>query len=74
MEHRHLNCEDWTVPAADNAIVNGTLRDWIALREAIAKDRALFERVAHLCSTSHGDEGEQRYTFWRKYVQSQRAA
>lgn len=72
MQHRHLNHEDFTLPAVDDIIRRGGWRDWVALRRAALRDPAVQERIRRLCGVVEQGpeaEGTQRLTFWRKYVQ-----
>ena len=72
MQHRHLNSQDFTLPAVDHIIRRGGWRDWVALRRAAVSDPAVLERIRRLCGVLEQGaeaEGAQRLTFWRKYVQ-----
>ena len=71
MQHRHLNHQEFTLAAVDDIIRRGGWRDWVELRRAAHRDRAVLARIARFCSAMPGrkdQEGAQRIAFWRKYA------
>lgn len=51
MRHRHLNDDvGLTTPAIDDILDRGSLDDWLALRDAAKADKAIADRIVHLCS------------------------
>lgn len=72
MQHRHLNHQDFTLAAVDDIIRRGGWRDWVSLRRAAHRDRAVLSRILSLCGSAtepDAQEGAQRITFWRKYAE-----
>lgn len=69
MLHRHLNHQDFTLAAIDDVIGRGQRLDWAALRRALLADRSLREKVLQVCRARVTDPYEQRYHFWKGYVE-----
>ena len=72
MRHRHLNHEDYTLAAIDDAIARGRWADWADLRRAVRADMPTLDRVERVCRAHVGDPGAQRYHFWMHYVRTRR--
>ena len=71
MQHRHLNHQQLTLAAVDDIIRRGDWRDWVELRRAAHRDRAVLARIGSICDAvpvRSDEEGGQRITFWRKYA------
>ena len=69
MEHRHLNHSDLTLAAIDDVIGRGQRADWAALRRALIADPALRGKVLQVRQAHVADPYEQRYHFWKGYVE-----
>lgn len=69
MLHRHLNHQDYTLAAIDDVIANGRRSDWADLRRALLADRSLRAKVLQVCEARVTDPYEQRYHFWKGYVE-----
>ena len=70
MQHRHLIDQDFTLAAVDDIIRRGGWRDWVLLRRAAHRDRAVLARIQRICEANvpPSEEGSQRLNFWRKYA------
>lgn len=69
MLHRHLNHQYFTLAAIDDVIGNGRRSDWAELRLAVLADRSLRDKVLQVCQAHIADPYEQRYHFWKGYVE-----
>jgi hypothetical protein len=69
MEHRHLNHQQLTLAAIDDVIARGERPHWAELRRAALEDRAIMEKVLHVCRAHVGDPYAQRYHFWKHYAE-----
>jgi hypothetical protein len=74
MVHRHLNHQQLTLAAIDDAISRGNREDWAELRAAVLADRALLKKVLQVCRAHVADPRAQRYHFWKHYAQTRIAA
>lgn len=72
MQHRHLNHQQFTLPAIDDVIARGGKEDWAQLRAAVLDDQTVLEKVARICQAQISDAYAQRYHFWHHYVQAHR--
>lgn len=72
MKHRHLNHEEYTLAAIDSVISRGKWKDWVDMRSAMWEDPSLFDDVERVCNNYIHDPYEQRYHFWKNYVQKYR--
>lgn len=45
MKHRHIDDIGWTLAALDSLLERGDLPDWMALIEAMKKDRSIKDRL-----------------------------
>jgi hypothetical protein len=68
MVHRHLNHEQLTLAAIDDAISRGNREDWAELRKAVLADGALLKKVLQVCRAHAADPRAQRYHFWMHYA------
>lgn len=68
MRHRHLEGEDFSLPAIDDIIGRGERADWLVLREAVRANRSLLEDVIRICAAHISDPFAQRYHFWNFYA------
>ncbi len=68
MLHRHLNHQQLTLAAIDDVIARGKRRDWAELRKAALQDRAVLEKILHVCRAHVSDPYAQRYHFWKYYA------
>ena len=50
MIHRHLNHQQFTLPAIDDIIARGRPPDWEALREALLADPSLADKIKQFAS------------------------
>jgi hypothetical protein len=73
MLHRHLNHNDWTLAAVDDAIARGRLDDWIQLRNAATEHVEIRSRIFRICEAHLSDPYDQRYHFWNAYVRQKLA-
>jgi hypothetical protein len=69
MLHRHLNHQEFTLAAIDDVIGQGQRADWAELRRALLADRALRDKVLQVCLAHVADPYQQRYHFWKRYVE-----
>ena len=69
MEHRHLNHEDYTLAAIDDAIDRGSRRDWDDLRRASLAEPLILEKILRVCAPRVADPYAQRYHLWRRYAE-----
>ncbi len=74
MLHRHLNHQRLTLAAIDDVISRGRWQDWVELRRAAIRDRALLENVQRVCRPYLGDPYAQRYHFWMHYAEEHLAS
>ena len=74
MVHRHLNHQQWTLAAIDDAISRGNRAEWEELREAVLAERALLGTVLQVCRARVADPRAQRYHFWMHYATARAAA
>lgn len=74
MHHRHLNHEGFTLAAIDDIIARGLMRDWLELRAAALKDRAILEKVQRVCLPQLANPTAQRHYFWAHYAKRHLAA
>jgi len=74
MVHRHLNHEQLTLAAIDDAISRGNREDWAELRKAVLADGALLKKVLQVCRAHVADPRVQRYHFWMHYAEEHAAA
>lgn len=74
MQHRHLNHEQYTLPAIDDIIGRGKRQDWAELRRAALADRVIMEKVLRVAAPRAQDPYAQRYRFWRRYAEQHLAA
>lgn len=74
MVHRHLNHQQLTLAAIDDAISRGNRKDWAELREAVLADRTLLRKVLRVCRAHVADPRAQRYHFWMHYAKKRAAA
>lgn len=68
MLHRHLNHQQWTLAAIDDAIARGKQLDWADLRRAALADHAVMEKILRVCRARVADPYAQRYHFWMHYA------
>jgi hypothetical protein len=61
MEHRHLNHQDFTLPAIDDIISNGQWDSWERLRLALRSRAGIRDKILRICTA--------RVQFWRNYAQ-----
>ncbi len=47
--HRHLNHQQFTLAAIDDAVERGGRRDWAELRRAALADRSVMEKILLVC-------------------------
>jgi hypothetical protein len=73
MIHRHINPQHYTLAAIDDIIARGRRADWETLRQAVAEDPALIEKIKRVCQPHLADPFAQRYFFWNHYVQRRTA-
>ena len=66
--------EDVNLAAIDDVISRGQWRDWAELRRAVLSDRALLEKVEHVCRPYTSDPYAQRHHFWMHYAEEHRTA
>ena len=69
MHHRHLNHQKFTLAAIDDIIGNGKNEDWADLRSAVLADLLLCDKVLQICNARVANPYEQRYHFWKGYVE-----
>ncbi len=74
MEHRHLNHSLYSLAAIDDVIARGGMDDWLDLREAMDRDASLLPKVQRICEAKIHDPYEQRYHFWKNYVDEKLAS
>ena len=74
MQHRHLNHQQFSLPAIDDVIARGGWNDWAELRAAALDDRDVLNKVARVCQAHTADASAQRYHFWHHYAQAHLAA
>jgi hypothetical protein len=74
MVHRHLNHQQLTLAAIDDAISRGNREAWTELREAVLADKALLKKVLQVCRAHVADPRAQRYHFWMHYAENRAAA
>jgi len=74
MQHRHLNHHDFTLAAIDDTIARGRLPDWDRLRLAVQRQPEIQAKVLRICEAHIADPYAQRYFFWKRYAEAQRAA
>jgi len=72
MRHRHINHRGFTLAAIDDIIGSGGWEDWVALRNAMARNDRVRTKILSLCTTRAKDLTEQRYRFWKLYAQEAR--
>ena len=72
MQHRHLNHQRFTLAAIDDVIRRGRWDDWAELRRAALEDRALLDKIEHVCAHCVVDPRAQRHHFWMNYVKKHR--
>jgi hypothetical protein len=70
MHHRHLTHQAFTLAAIDDVIGRGQRTDWAELRRAVLADPSLREKVLQVCRAHIADRYEQRYHFWKAYVEA----
>ena len=68
MLHRHLNHQTFTLAAIDDVIDRGGKDDWLELRRAALVDPSVKERIRKVCAAHGADPYDQRYHFWKNYV------
>jgi len=68
MLHRHLNHQQWTLAAIDDVMARGKQLDWADLRHAALADRAVMEKILHVCRARVADPYAQRYHLWMHYA------
>ncbi len=73
MLHRHLNSQDYTLPAIDDVIARGSWHDWAELRRAALDETEVMERIARIARSRVADPYAQRFHFWMHYVERHRA-
>jgi hypothetical protein len=73
MVHRHLNHQGFTLAAIDDLISRGGREDWMELREAVLRDKAILEKVLRVCRARVADPRAQRYHFWMHYAEGKAA-
>lgn len=73
MQHRHLNHQSYTLAAIDDVIGRGQRADWVELRRAVLADAALQKLVLQVCLARVADPYQQRYHFWKGYVERRAA-
>jgi hypothetical protein len=69
MLHRHLNHQEFTLAAIDDVIGRGKRQDWVELRRAVLRDRAILQKVLRVCKAHVHDPYAQRYHFWNHYAE-----
>ena len=70
MRHRHLvSGSGFTLAAIDDMIGRGSRAVWERLRDALAADRSLGEKILRVCDAKIADPYEQRYYFWKYHVE-----
>lgn len=74
MSHRHLNHEECTLAAIDDAIGRGKRKGWAELGRAALADRAIMEKVLRIATARGQDPYQQRYRFWMRYGEQHLAA
>lgn len=67
MKHRHLDTQEFTLPAIDDIISRGGKKDWIELRDAIRLSPEIARRVKKICD-HYADSDNNRYLFWPVYL------
>ncbi|MGL4209277.1 MAG: hypothetical protein ACRCTY_07795, partial [Candidatus Adiutrix sp.] len=70
MKHRHINDQTFTLPAIDDIISRGNLKDWCELRDAFLAEPHIRQLVYRVCQNYIHDDTEHRYHFWALYGQS----
>jgi len=75
MFHRQLEEGCGSIPAAvDDVIARGTWKDWIGLRDELARRPSLKGTIVQVCKGSEWNRCSQRHVFWPGYVASQEDA
>jgi len=74
MLHRHLNVEDFSLPAIDDIIERGERKEWAELGAAALKEASLYGDILQIAEARLArNPRAQRYIFWRNYAQKQLA-
>jgi hypothetical protein len=74
MMHRHLNHQELSLAAIDDAISRGKRKDWEDLRLAVLANPAVLEKIQQVCRAHIADPHAQRYHFWNHYAEEHVAA
>ena len=63
MKHRHIDTQDFILPAIDDIISRGNRNDWIELRDAALADPSIKQMILDICKHYYY-ENSIRYDFW----------
>ena len=70
INHRHLNDRaGFSCAAIDDMIGRGSRVVWERLRDALAADPSLADKILRVCAAKVADPYEQRYYFWKHHVE-----
>ena len=49
MKHRHIDTQDYILPAIDDIIIRGNRNDWVELRDAALADPSIKQKILDIC-------------------------
>ena len=67
MRHRHIDTQEYVLPAIDDIISRGNRNDWIELRDATLADHSIKQKILDICK-HYASDNSIRYDFWPVFL------